>query len=198
MNELVSTEIRVDWYLTRWKGFVMNRHELDERMQACATVFFRSLKRLDEKEVRFLGEKYYTDESSGVCMGSALVDRYKPRTDQQMAGALGVDKKSYTSKRVEITTKLRKIILEETQLFNQGVRKKLERYWLKCGKLYLKEYQEVGGIYLEPNFVFTQDNKQALIFNYGDQLAELLEIYLGLIKEPLSELSHYPMIQIKY
>lgn len=159
---------------------------------------FRSLKRLDEKEVRFLGEKYYTDDPSGVCMGSALVDRYKPRSDREMAEALGVDKLNYTMKRREITKKLTKIISEETKTFNIGVREKLERYWLKCGKLYLKEYQEVGGIYLEPNFVFTQDNKQALIFNYGDQLAELLEVYLGLTKEPLSDFSHYPIIQIKY
>lgn len=198
MNDFVRMDIRIDWYLRHWKGFVVNRYELNDRIQACATVFFRSLKRLDEKEVRFLGEKYYTNDKSGIVDTRPTIDSYKPRSDQQMAEALGVDKLSYATKRREIIDKLRQAIKEETKAFNDGVRERLERYWLKCGKLYLKEYKEVDGTYLEPNFVFTQDNKQALIFNYGDQLPEILEMYLGLVKEPLGDFSHYPIVQIKF
>ncbi|MGM0259663.1 hypothetical protein [Enterococcus sp. AZ102] len=188
-----KSPIRLKWYLSHWKGYVVNREWLSERERYFAVIFFKSLKRLDQEELIFLKEKYYTDIPSKSNIETDLIETYKQHSDETMANQLGMDVKDYREKRVRLENKLKRIIEEVQQEQNLLITNEAEEFTLKAGKLYLKSYDMSFLGRISPDYVLTQDGKQAKIFHKDDESVDEFIFKLGMEKEPIKE-SEYDYI----
>lgn len=188
-----KSPIRLKWYLSHWKGYVINREHLSERERYFAVIFFKSLKRLDHEEFMFLKEKYYTDIPSKSNIETDLIETYKQHSDETMANKLGIKVNDYKIKRIRLENKLKRIIEEVQKEQNLLITNEAEEITLKAGNLYLKSYDKSFLGRISPDYVLTQDGNQAKVFHKDDPLVEAFIFRLGMEKEPVKE-SEYDYI----
>jgi|GEM_PF-1224249 len=179
--------IRLKWYLSHWKGYVVNHEWLNEREKYHAVIFFKALKRLDQDELIFLQNKYYTNVPSKSNIETDLIETYKQHSDETMANQLGMDVKAYREKRVRLEGKLKRIVAEVQKEQNLLIANESEEFKLKVGQFYLKSY-EVGFMgKLSADYTFTQDGRIAKVFQKDDPLAEEFVSRLKMEKEPVKD-----------
>ncbi|HPR80868.1 MAG TPA: hypothetical protein PK268_03030 [Enterococcus sp.] len=65
-----------------------------------------------------------------------------------------------------------------------------EEFTLKTGRLYLKSFEVTALGRILPDYVLTQDGRQAKVFHKDDKLAKDFIYRLGMEKEPVKERKH--------
>lgn len=187
MSDYIDMPIRLKWFFAHWKGYVVNREWLSERERYAALIFFKGLKQLDQEELIFLREKYYTDRPAQENFSTGISKTYLQYSDEVMAMKSDMSIREYRKKRVRIEKKLEMVLHKVKEEQKEYVTNQAEEFKLKAGKLYLKSFQlSVLGRVL-PEYVLTQDGTQAKVFQKDDELARRFVSKLGMEKEPIKE-----------
>lgn len=172
--------VKPKWYLMQWKAIVKNRDNLNEFMQQSAKMLFASLKELSKEDVQLLHEKYF-EATQGTNYNYLLGDysKYTPDSDREIAKRKGIPIKDYTKARVGAEERMKAVVNRLSKEFKEAEAERLERYVLKLGRLYLKDYRIASINRLDPShIVFTQNIAQAKIFEQASKEGE--EIMRGL------------------
>ncbi|MCX4167652.1 hypothetical protein ACQUEP_15415 [Enterococcus casseliflavus] len=178
--------IRPKWYLTQWKAIVKHRDELSGNMQETARILFASLKQLSKEDVQVLYEKYYeTDKGTNFYYLIDDFSKYTPDSDKVIAERKGMRVADYTRERVSAEKRLQAVISRVGKQLTTSDLEQLERYVLRLGSLYLKDYHKTADNCLNAdNIVFTANKTQAKRFSRGSTDGEALVRGLRLEKGP--------------
>lgn len=178
--------IRPKWYLTQWKAIVKHRDELSDTMQETARILFASLKQLSKEDIQLLHEKYYeTDKGTNFYYLIDDFSKYTPDSDKVIAERKGMKIADYTRERVSAEKRLQAVISRVGKQLTTSELEQLERYVLRLGSLYLKDYHKTTDNYLNAdNIVFTANKTQAKRFSRESTDGEALVRGLRLEKAP--------------
>lgn len=190
MSDYSDMPIRLKWFFAHWKGYVINREYLSERERYAALIFFKGLKQLDQEELTLLKEKYYTDRPAQANFITGISKTYLQYSDEVMAMKLDMSIRDYRMKRIKIEKKLEMILHKAKQEQKEYLSNQAEEFTLKTGRLYLKSFEVTLLGRILPDYILTQDGRQAKVFHKDDKLAKDFIYRLGMEKEPVKERKH--------
>lgn len=186
--------IRVQYYLRRWKMLEQNRNQLKPHEMECAKILFNSLPKVSKESLTILKEKYYdSDNVSNFDCKRGIYTSHIPISDQVRAYQLNIEFEDYKKQRQVAEFELEKAMLEVGKL----VLKSEEKIYLKINQsLYIKSVDIQSVMYSDysvsvGDIVLTHgiacDDKQ--VFDTTNEVikkgVEKLETY-GFLREALN------------